>query len=103
MKSVYFTPESELSGQKGTVILPSNEALFCHPLSLPVRPKSNEYVHVPLRFTHSLRSNCGRGYSGLGVCAFAVVLPYDIIAATAKADTSVLTFIRIVFIVKLIN
>ena len=33
-----------------------------------------------------LRSNCGRGYSGLGVCASAVVPADNIVAAKAKAE-----------------
>ena len=75
MKSVCCTPESLLSGQKGTVILPSKPLLPEKSRSAPVWPKSKLYVHVPLRFIHCSRSNCGRGYSLRGRSAALTLLP----------------------------
>ena len=41
MKSVYPTPERELSGQNGTVIRPSKAVAFSNPRSNPDPEKSN--------------------------------------------------------------
>ena len=60
-------PESRDSGQNGTVM-----AVFrsrsSSPRSRPLSPWSISNCHVPLRHSHSARTNCGRGYSSRGVC-----------------------------------
>ena len=61
-----YRPDSLLSGQNGTVILPDSGRSFS-PRSRPVSPESISNCHCPFRHNQSLRTNWGRGYSFLGI------------------------------------
>src|SRR5699024_11188200 len=64
-KSVFSIPEACDSGANGTRISPASSR-STRPRSRPESPWSISNCHAPLRFNHSERTICGRGYSGRG-------------------------------------
>lgn len=67
IKSLYSTPDNLLSGQNGTMISLLNFSASYSSRSLPLLPWSNSNSQIPFKFIHRSRTNCGRGYSGLGM------------------------------------
>ena len=71
MSASSFTPESALPHENGTTMKRSNFALSAsnHFSPTPASALSNAKRQVPLRFSHSVRSQSGRGCSGRGIPA----------------------------------
>ena len=73
-KSVWPTPDNSLSGENGTRMVPWKPLLSAYPFSRPTWFKSSSNDHLPFRLTQSVLSNCGLGYSGLGIFSPAATL-----------------------------
>src|SRR5437868_14332350 len=56
------------------------------PISLPLFASSVENSHSPFRFSHSRRTNCGRGYSGRGMLAAAVFVSFTVSVLNARVS-----------------